>query len=480
MSIRRLFAAVLLPGPVAPAAAQPAASDTTTPAVSSASAPRLTLADWALNRRRLLLDRLHNLGSGHFDREVHYGRGVFRHLTPAMDREYALDMLSYRFPPAATHRWHQADRGLRVRIGSTERSTWAFVTDLKETVSFGGPHRFTIDARLQEDGRARRTFLELGYRYAFTPRHEVGVQHTFSRYKPDLDVTAFYRADGLRWGSARVDLTLDNAYNNFVYSTLGVSAREEDILRIYNTPPVVARAQLTTPARYPVRVELHAGWRPEVTADFMSQTDPGFRYQDGEAAHYASALATYSWRTATVGLFYQRDQSSLTRQGGGNVRSSYRSEQRLSRYGVVAAGTWRDWQANLWYAIERYADRQTGTNFSLSTVNGLLDYWEDRHTAQIRLRYAPGRGVQAGLKCTAYVRDLDPPESRYLTRQWTGQYFSAGPSNYRLTPLLGYQWSRGSVIVGIGYDLDNDDLPPGIPDSPGRFDNGYGRLTVYW
>ncbi|PQJ35114.1 hypothetical protein BSZ35_11365 [Salinibacter sp. 10B] len=439
------------------------------------------MADWASFRRHLLLDRFHNRGPRAADTTVHYDRGVFRHLTPQMDREYALDLLSYRFPMAEAYTWSRTRRGLRSRVGSTDRTEWAFVTDVKETIVLGDRHRFSFDARLQEDGRAQRSFLEMSYHYVFNDRHQAGLRHTFSRYKPDFDVTGFYRVQAPQWGRAQVDLTLSNAYNNFIYSTLGVSPKDRDILRIYETPPLVAQIQAATPTRYPVRVEVYAGWRPSVTATFTSQTSSSFQYKDTEGAHYASLMASYTGTYGTAGLFYRRDQSTLKRNGTRSaVTSQYHSEQRLQQYGAFAVGAWRNWAGDIRYTIERYTDRQTGDDFSLSPLDGPLDYWEDRQTLQARLRYAPDRGVQAGLKYTAYARTLDKEESKYLTRQWTGEYFSVQPSNYRLTPLLGYRWPGGSVLVGVGYDLDKDDLPPGIPDSPSRFDNGYGRLTIYW
>jgi hypothetical protein len=71
-------------------------------------------------------------------------------------------------------------------------------------------------------------------------------------------------------------------------------------------------------------------------------------------------------------------------------------------------------------------------------------------------------------------------DSLTMTRAWTGEWISSGRNNDRLAVTLGYDFGRGSVTLGVGYDVDNDDLPPGIPDSPGRFDNGFGRLAVYW
>lgn len=398
-----------------------------------------------------------------------------------MDREYALDILSYRFPIDEAYTWSRAMRGVRIRTGSTMRSEFSIVSDVKQSVVLRGPHEFTVDARFQEDGQAQRGFFELGYRYVFNSRHAAGIQHTFSRYKPDFDVTTYYRLRTEDWGRARFDLTLANAYNNFVYSTLGISAEDEDILRIYETPPIVAQFQASTPEQYPVRLEVYLGWRPGITATFTSQTNSAFQYQDTETAHYGSLLSSYSWSTGATGVFYRWDQSSLDRHGTrSGMSSDYETEQRVREYGAFAIEDWRNFRANLWYTYGRYTDKQSGTDFRLSTLDGPLNYWENRHEIQARLRYAPTHGPQYGLKYTAYLMSLDKEASNSLTRQWTDEWRSLGTRNYRLTPLLGFQWPGGSVIAGVGIDLDMDNLPPGIPDSPGWFDNGYGRLTLYW
>jgi hypothetical protein len=132
--------------------------------------------------------------------------------------------------------------------------------------------------------------------------------------------------------------------------------------------------------------------------------------------------------------------------------------------------------------LTSYRDRQTGDAFALSTVDGPIDYREPRRSAKLRVLYEPlrpGPGPRIGLEYLALQRP-DLQDSARMTRQWTGEFITLGSSNYRLALLLGYNFGSGSVTLGVGFDTDNDDLPPGIPDSPGRFDNGFGRLAIDW
>ena len=455
-------------------------------------APGATLTGWAHGRRLLVLDRVHNLGD-----DFGFDRGLFRHVMPDMDREYVLDQLVYRFTPAAAARW-QAGRagpaptgGLRIRAGSIARTRWAFVTDLAQRVDLGPHDALAIDVRLQEDPAAERAFLELSYAHAFSARHRAGVRHTFSRYKPDFDASLFYRLALPRWGAGGAEVTLDNAYNDFIVNLLGVSARDQDLLRTYDRPPLLLQADWATPPDRRLRAEVAGGWRPAVTVRYASQTDDGLAYRDREGVRYVGALvearlARTPDARLTGGLLLTHDRATLRRTGATDATpSAYRTEQAFTRAGAYLLGAWRFLHGEASYARVRYVDRQTGTNFTLSSVDRAFRFPDARHAVQARATADLGgprhAGAYLGLEYAAVVRSVDRAADELLTEQFKpGDFYWTGPSNYRAAVLTGYRWARGSLLVGVGIDLDNDDLPPGIPDSPGRFDNGYGRLTIFW
>ncbi|WP_022835150.1 hypothetical protein [Salisaeta longa] len=453
--------------------AQDAPADTT---LRYEEPPRATLNFWATDRRIQLLDRIHATDNRTYD------RGVFRHITPGMDREYALDMVSYQFSMMANHAWQQTPDGMRLRFGSIQRPDWAVVTQLKEQTAFGKTHGLSVNAWLQQDARASRAFVELGYGWSPAKGHRVGIQHTFADYKPSLDATLFYVYRHPSIGAVRATVTALDVYNDFIYEGLGVEANQEDIVRTYGHRPFLLGLEWNSPARYPLRAELVAHVQTQSAATLRSQREAGYAYTDVREAAFGGALLAYERAWWTVGVEARYDRSALQRTGlGPAVQSAYATEQTFWHYGAFAAAHWGRWRTEATYAIEDYTDRQSGRNFELSTVGRAFRYNERRHVTRIQGTYdiAGGAWPYVGLEYAAVVRNLNGDKT-VLTRNWTSEYYTEGPSNYRVNLLLGYRFRRGSFVFGVGYDTDNDDLPPGIPDSPGRFDNAYSRLTIVW
>jgi hypothetical protein len=481
----------------APTQADTADADST---ILSADHRRATMAGWIQRQRLHVLDRSHSYGGWILNRDEYgfssplrseepidpqslelYDRGVFRHLTPDMDREYGLDMLAYRFTGRASSQWSHAPNGVRTYAGSIERTTGAVVTELKQSVSLGDDHQLDVHADLQQDASGRRALLTLGYRWQVSENHMVGARHTFAEYKPDLDATLFYQFERERLGTARIDVTFQNLYNDFLYNTLGVPAQDERLLRTYGTRPFLLSATLTSPARYRLRGEVHGSVQPQSEMTFTAQNTPDFRFQEDESLYFLSGMAEYQFPYVTVGAFYRRDMNRRHRYGSsGEVQADYTATQSTETVGAFFLADWWKLKGEVWGMYTQYRDHQTGQHFGLSTIDGPIDYRDPHRRLKIRVLHEPNStGPIFGLEYLFFQRP-NLKSGRRMTRQWTGQWFVFGRNNYRLAPLLGYAFEHGSVTFGVGYDLDNDNLPSGIPDSPGRFDNGFGRLTIYW
>lgn len=495
LPLQFLLLAVLLGTPTSAVRAQAA-----TPALTDDSLRRATMAGWIQRHRIHVLDRSHSYGGWMYNRDEYgfgtpiennnrqieaetlelYDRGVFRHLTPNMDREYGLDMWGYRFTGGSTYRWQHAPNGLRVYAGSIERTTGAISTEIKQTLS-SGAHTFNVRAHLQQHASARRALLDLGYRWQITDAHAVGVRHTFAEYKPDFDATLFYRFTDPQLGTARLAATAQNLYNDFLYATLGTAAEDELLVRTYGKRPVLLSATVTSSSRYRLRGELHASVQPKSELELTAQNTPDFHFQQNETLYFLSGLLEYQFPYATTGIVYRRDFNQRHRFGSsGSVQADYTATQTTSTVGAFLLADWWKLHAEVWALSTQYRDHQTGQHFGLSTLDGPIDYREPHRRGKIRVRYRPDTsGPSAGLEYLFLQRGTVEDGSQ-MTRQWTGEFFTIGSSNYRLAVLLGYEFKRGSFTAGVGIDTDNDDLPAGIPDSPGRFDNGFGRLTVYW
>jgi hypothetical protein len=212
-----------------------------------------------------------------------------------------------------------------------------------------------------------------------------------------------------------------------------------------------------------------------------AQHTPDFRFQEDESLYFLSGMAEYQFAYVTVGAFYRRDMNWRHRHGSsGSVQADYTARQTTETVGAFFLADWWDLEAEVWGTYTDYRDHQTGQHFGLSTIDGPIDYRDPHRRGKVRVRYAPeAPSPTVGLEYLFFQRPNLEGGTR-MTRQWTGEWFVFGRKNYRLALLLGYTFERGSVTAGVGYDLDNDDLAAGIPDSPGRFDGGFGRLTIYW
>jgi len=436
--------------------------------------PQATLSYWANTRRLMVLDREHSVGGRFFD------RGVFRHTSRFIDREYELDLMAYQFSPFENAQWMRASGGLRLRAGSVERDLWAIKTEIKNTVPLGDSarHFFTIDGVIQEDPQVQRAWLEMSYAYRVAPQHAIGLRHTFSQYKYDLDVTPFYAYASPTWGRATVGFTFLNLYSNFIYEQLGINEEILDIVRVYETRPFFLEASYVSTADRPLRGEVHAGLQPKTRSLYFSQTADSYRFREDETVHFLSALLEYRRDPVTVGVYLQRDASRLSREtAGDSLGTSYRTEQTQQRIGAYVRASWRNLRLEANGFTGFYDDIQSGENFETSTLSEAFDFTTETNGIHSRLVYEPDGWPFFGVEYLTFMRRL-PANDRALV-PWSGKYWDIGPDNYRVVGLIGYRFRRGSVAMGIGYDTDGD-FNAYKPAPLKRFDNGFFRFAMTW
>lgn len=446
---------------------------------------RTTLQGWMENHRLLVLDRQHNIGGRLHD------RGIFRHVTKKTSREYAHEMLVQRFPSEAFNRRQQAQNSLLVRTGSVRRDLLAFVTRIRSRIPFNEGQALTFDAVLQQDAQATRPFLELGYSWQLDSRHALGVEHTFSEYKRDLDLTTRYRYSSSRLGTAEVAFTLQNLYSDLLDQQLGIAVGDRDVIRDYTRNPYFLSFSYTSPDRLPLRGELFGAFQPTSRATYSSQTTSGYQYQDKRRLHFFGALLEYRYSSFSGGFLYKRDVSRLRRVGkGGKVASDYTSRQTFQRFGPFIRGRWGPLRGMVRGFWGSYRDRQSGENFSESLVPREIDYDEKQWGIQGRLFYEFKTGPFIGLEYASFLRrysqEDDPARkgNAIVFFNWSGQAWGLGPSNYGLVGQLGYEFPRGKIVLGVGYDLDGDDnlndVYPTKDLGTRRFDGAFGRLFLTW
>ena len=445
---------------------------------------RTTLQGWRESRRRLVLDRRHSIGGRLYD------RGIFRHITPKMNREYAHEMLVQRFSSEAFARRRRSQNSLLLRFGSVRRDLLAVVGQLRSRVPLSANHALTVDAVLQQDGQATRPFLEVGYTWMFGSHHALGVRHTFSEYKRDLDPTVRYEYSHRRLGTAAAAVTVQNLYSDLIDQKLGIDPNDRDIIRDYVRQPYLLSFSYTSPDQFPLRGELAGAVQPVSEAIYRSRKRPGYRYRDERQLHFLGALLEYRFSTFSGGLFYKRDASWLRRMGlGEEVSSDYTAQQQFQRFGVFLKGRQGPFRGTLRGFLGAYEDQQSGENYAESLLSSEIDYRERHRGLEAGVRYEPDTGLITGLEYVAFRRgyDDDSDPSRvgveFPLSSWTKQYWGLGPSDYGFVGLLGYRFTRGKVVFGVGYDIDGDDDHP--PDHQGkeetsRFDGAFGRLVLTW
>lgn len=459
--------------------AQPT-SDSSRSSFGDGSEPRITLTGWADRHRLLVLDRRQNRGNRLYD------RGRFRHVVPRKDREYALDMLAQRFTWEEFGIPARADNSLLLRVGSVRRDLFAFVSHLRSTVPLDSAHSLDITATLQQDAVAVRGFLELGYEWQVSQHHAMGVRHTFSEYKPDLDATPYYRYTHPRVGEAEAALTVQNLYSDLIDQHLSIPPRHRDVIRSYARQPVLVSVSYTSPAQWALQGEVVGAVQPTSRAIYASQSNPAYRYRDDERLHYLGALLAYEFAPSVYGgLFYKRDASWLRREGRGDeVESDYTSRQQFWRAGGFLRKDWGRVRTTVRVFTGAYRDRQDGRNLAESILPREIEYDEVQQGIRARAEYRLESGPFTALGYDGLRRDyrgpeeVEPSEAFAPWVNW-GAPGDPGLNNHRLVGYVGYRFSRGKLLFGFGADLDGDDQHPNKP-SPKRFDNGFGRLILTW
>lgn len=445
---------------------------------------RTTLDGWAADRRRYILDRTHSVGGRLYD------RGLFRDITPRTPRDYAYEMLAHRFRSQDINAQRRAENSLLLRTGSVRRDLFAFYTQLQSRIPLAEEHDLSVDAVLQEDGRAQRVFMELGYTWQLASRHALRVRQTFSQSKRDLDLTAAYRYTHARLGEAEVGVTFLDLYSDLIDQRLGIDADDREVIRDYSHSPYLLSLSYTSPEQYPLRGELIGMIQPKTPATFSSQKRPEYRYRDTRRVHVLGALLEYRYAFGAGGVFYKRESSWLRRLGtGADVSSDYTARQRSQRVGAFVKGRYGPLRGVVRGTVGSYLDHQDGTDYSQSLLPKQLSYDEGQQSLRARVLYQPDTGFFTGVEYLTFRRsydgESDPSKvgANFVFAPWTKQYWGFGPSNYGLLGLVGYRFERGKVVVGAGFDLDGDDDYPADhaeKERTRRFDGGFTRLVLTW
>ena len=451
-----------------------------------------TLFKWEQRMRNFMLDRAHNYGG------THYNRGLFREHINEMSPEHNLDLITYRYSLLEDYRWKLAQNAYRLSLGSLNATDFAIENAVKSRIPVNDKNQVIIEGYHEENIRANRFLFHLGYKRSLGKRHHVGVRHTLTREKADLDATVFYRYGSYTDGMVELDLTFMDWGSNVV-QRLAEDSRNKwnksyEVTHQYTHSPKLLSLRLSSPQQGRLKAELlggvqiYARKRVEVHADTS-------RYLDEEWAHYAGALLEYQHSRFTLGLTYTRTFSKLRRKPAENstYELDFGNRQITNQFGFYGVGRIGPFRLEQWVWYGYDLDRLQGEkvpgdlkNHSFERIS--FDYREEPISLKSKLQYsAVEKGITTGLEFNAeYSRPQgERAENGVVSFDFRRTYSIVRDYNARFTYTIGYRISpQFYFLAGISYDLDGDSQTgrgtEKVIGDPTWFDGGFGRFSISW
>jgi len=441
-----------------------------------------TTYDWSMVNRLQLMDRSHAFG------DIFYDRGFGRVYTPDVKREYELDLLTQEFSFEDSFKWYADRNGLRSRFGSYTKSTWAVLTELHPEIELTSKSSIVLHTYLHQDPRANRALFEFEFRKQINDRSTFSIRQTLAEFKKDLDLSLNYSIATESAGRFSFDLVLQNYLNNLV-NVAGndenlPSALQSRIETTYRTFPLLLFFRYTTPENEWFYADLSGGWQPQLRSDLTEITEEDFNISQTEDLYYLNGSVDLRFNKTVLGVYGYTEFTRLERDDGGTsipFPGRYTTRQQLFKFGFFGYGTYGRFRPEFRISRERYTDRQSGTNFDLSTIPEAFDYDEWRWLLNAGISYKAGSLPLVFSGNYQYLtRDLDREASTLITRQWTNQYIWTVGEDQRVTFKITYRpHPKVYIQVGAAYDIDGD-----ITDNPSfqpvrkSFDKGFGKFLV--
>lgn len=462
------------------------AGATLAPAQTNHQPARSTLLDWQNTKRTFILDQYSSFGGPEHD------GGLFRFTTREMNTEHQLDIFTYNFPPHEHYNWYyRIDTGFRSYVGSLGLGLFAVNHQVRMDVDAGS--NFTIPLYMQRtfDNRQNRTLLITGVGYNLTDNHKVGLQHTITEHKPDLDAIFYYQYGRPETGFITFEAAALDWTNRFIYQLSERRERNYDRRRKYLTHPYYFSFTATTPIWNNFRAEAMGGILTQSEVEIGAMANPEDHVTDRNRANYTGALLEWAASNITLGATWQHVYNRFSRTSVSEEAEEFVDlGNRQERQTIGAHATFRLGNLHLhnWFYRNYFHDKRFDI-VERESDHYPFDFEEYRYMMKHRVVYRPpDRGPIIGLEFNADYRDMfheyyDPRLERYVPGYDYRRYYrhAAKPRNDRITFLLGFQFTQRSFMMGgFSIDIDGDiETGPGTKrDSPNRFDGGFARLVI--
>lgn len=419
-----------------------------------------TLRWWEDQARLAIFDR----NGSYFGRTSE--RGILQRFNPQMDAEYDIDLISFSFALADEYEWYRRGRGARFWTGSMNHlnliQNAEFVGPVDLGASWGAQIHFTHQQTLQADRNLVR--VSLG-RDLLGGRARMFAAGTLKALKPDADVEW-----GVTWrlgdGQVTTAVAALDAFSDFIYQTLEVSAALSDTVLDYLVHPYSLRFSADVPLGESVRVEAYGllATKAELTVDPQLTAGTGFR--QGERYRYLGGLLewTPSPRTAIGAIAtWVRAETDRAPLALGSAADAFRLTEETRQLG----GYLIHWLTSR-LGVESWVNRLTRPEdrvFPDSTVR----YEDQAWIGRTALLYRARESFRGELSLDYVAREVTRPGP-------VPSLGSLGDNNYRLRVDFGWRFGdRALLMLGTNVDLDKDD-----GTAIGAFDGGHGRFTIYW
>lgn len=328
-------------------------------AVAQDTGTHATLMAWGQRIQNFMLDRSHDYGG------TNYNRGLFREHINEMSAEHEIDLMTYRYTLIDDYNWIKADHAYRVSMGSLNATNFAIENWIKDDYSFNKRNKLLINGYQTQNIRADRFLFYLGYDHEFGSKHHVGVEHTLSDEKADLDASFYYRYGNFTNGMAEFKVTVLDWASNIIEG-LAANSRNRynqryDVTHKYFNRPELFSIKLISPKSKHLKAELLAGLQTKSRKKVEDHPDT-LSYIDHEWAHYIGGLVEYSNQYFTAGLTFQRTFSKLKRDPikTSNYDLQFGNWQILNKAGFYAATRVHQFRLEQWLWYEYNIDRLQG------------------------------------------------------------------------------------------------------------------------
>jgi hypothetical protein len=398
-------------------------------------------------------------------------QGMLMRFHPAIDDEYATDVISV-FPGLGDeYAWETRENGARYRAGSINHRDLIAGLDVKANVSLGRGWRARFRFDKEDRPGLARNVPRIGFEKAWSPGMFAFAEGTLSPLKPDMDV-----AVGGGWrdrnGSVQASFTVLDAFSDVIYQGLVVYAGFADTATDYERRPYALRGTAERQIGRHVRVQLDVGGSPSSTVRAYRQVAPDSGFRQFE--EYAQAAGLVEWttlpwlRAGALGTWV-RAELDRTPLPLGRAEDDFRLvEQTTQLGGYVLVQPHPQWRFESWLLREHRPQTKDFGDESLDDV----DYEDRAWRSQTLLRWLARFGLKAEAALEMDLRDVIRGEAREVP----SVEGDLARHNTRLRLEVGWRYKdRFRVDGGYRIDLDGD-----TGTDHGSFDGAHGRFVLFW